>query len=197
MRNYTAQALMLLATTAAAIGSYTVNLKVSGERAAVTDLQRRLVADARDIRGLEAELRTRARLPEMQRWNDNVLQMSAPVASQYLRSPLQLASLVAPPANVAAAPALQYAVTAPEPLTPPTAPVAAGYRPSPAAAAPATLVRAGFALPRRPDPAAVAPPAAGAPKLVRAAYAPPPAPRAPTGAAADTAPRDLLPDAAQ
>jgi hypothetical protein len=113
MRHYAGSALILLVTLAAAIGSYTINLKVSAERAAVESLRRQLVADARDMRNLQAELRTRARLPEMQRWNDNVLLMAAPAAGQFLRSPLQLASFGAAPAPTEA-PALRYAVTTPE-----------------------------------------------------------------------------------
>ncbi len=113
MRHYAGSAMILLVTLAAAIGSYTVNLKVSAERAAVEGLRRQLVADARDMRNLQAELRTRARLPEMQRWNDNVLLMTAPAAGQFLRSPLQLASFGAAPAQTEA-PALRYAVITPE-----------------------------------------------------------------------------------
>lgn len=136
MRNYGGSALMLFVTTAAAIGSYTINLKVSGERAAVERLRRQIVVDARDMRNLQAELRTRARFPEMQRWNDSVLQMSAPSAQQYLRSPVQLASFVAPapPAGVAPADSavVRYAVTAPTEVAAPTAAlVRAAYVPGP------------------------------------------------------------------
>jgi hypothetical protein len=160
MRHYAGSALMLFVTMAAAIGSYTVNLRVSGERAQVDRLRQRLVADARDIRNLQAELRTRARLPEMQRWNDSVLQMSAPAAGQFLRSPVQLASFGAPPA---AAPDVRYAVTAPVPVPSVTAPVQrAAYRPSPAApvAAPeaARILQASYsANPRREAPAPLPP----------------------------------------
>ena len=128
---------MLAVTMAAAIGSYTVNLRVSGERSEVERLKKRLVADARDIRNLEAELRTRARLPEMQRWNDSVLQMSAPAATQYLQSPVQLASFGAVPQAAApqpdVRPDVRYAVATPAPAAPITAPVQrATYRPAPA-----------------------------------------------------------------
>ena len=148
MRHYAGSALMLFVTMVAAIGSYTVNLQVSGERAQVDKLRRQLVADARDIRNLEAELRTRARLPEMQRWNDSVLQMSAPAATQYLRSPVQLASFGAAPAAPAAQPDVRYAVATPAPAPAITAPVQrAAYRPAPApVAAPAAprVVQASF-----------------------------------------------------
>lgn len=166
MRNYGGSALMLLITMATAVGSYTVNLKVSGERAAVDGLRRQIARDARDARNLQAELRTRARFPEMQRWNDSVLQMSAPSAAQYLHSPVQLASFVAPAAP-AEAPALRYAVTAPAPVVPPTATIVrAAYRPAAPVAAPAqvtapvpaaTLIRASYtAAPRRAAPTQVA-----------------------------------------
>ncbi len=158
MRNYGGSALMLLVTIAAAVGSYTVNLKVSGERAAVDTLRRQIVADARDMRNLQAELRTRARFPEMQRWNDSVLQMSAPSAAQYLRSPVQLASFGAP-AAAAPEPGLRYAVTAPQAVAPPPpAVVRASYeRPAPVIAPQptASLVRASYPVtPHRSAPVA-------------------------------------------
>ncbi len=111
MRHYAGSALMLAITTVTAIGFYTITLKVSSERAAVTKLQRQLVADGRSIRDLQAELRTRARLPQLERWNENVLMMSAPAADQYLRSPVQLASFGVAPEAPAAAPALRFAIT--------------------------------------------------------------------------------------
>jgi hypothetical protein len=152
MRNYAGSALMLVFTMAAAIGSYTVNLRVSAERSAVEKLQRQLVADAREIRTLQVELRTRARFPEMQRWNDGVFQMSAPSAGQYLRSPVQLASFGAAPA-APAAPAVTYAITTPGAVpAAPAAPVTVAYAPRSAAPAPAAapaldtarLIRAGY-----------------------------------------------------
>jgi hypothetical protein len=180
MRSYAGSALMLLVTTAAAIGSYTVNLNVSAERAAVDGLRHRLVADAVAMRNLEAEHRTRARMPAMQGWNDSVLKMSAPVASQYLRSPVELASF----GGTAPAPALRYAVAGPD---------------SPAAAPPlleAPVRRTAY----------VAPPVTAPSGVVRASYAPRPVPRAEAAAAEDAplavvpetaAPVDLLPGAEQ
>lgn len=149
MTNYAGSALMLVVTTAVIVGSYTVNLKVSAERGAVEKLRRQLVVDARTMRDLQAELRTRARLPQMQRWNDDVLLMSAPSAGQYLRNPVQLASFAMPEASVASvsqvpgeagAMTATRAVTAPAPAAVRTldAPVQrAAYRAAPATAAPA------------------------------------------------------------
>lgn len=155
MRNYAGSALMLIVTMAAAIGSYTVNLRVSAERTAVDKLRNRLVADAREIRTLQAELRTRARFPEMQRWNDGVFQMSAPAAGQFLRSPLQLASYGAAPATPANAsrPDVQYAVTAPVALPAPAPTLTVAYAP-PAADA-ARLIRAGYTAAKSPKPVVI------------------------------------------
>lgn len=91
---------------------YTVSLRVSAERAGVDSLRAQIAADMRDIRALEAELRTRARLPQLQRWNDNVLAMSAPNAKQYVDSPVQLAAFApnAPAALPQQQPTTQLAV---------------------------------------------------------------------------------------
>ena len=151
MRHYAGSAMMLLVTTAVIVGSYTVNLKVSAERAEVERLRRTLVADARNIRDLEAELRTRARPPQIQRWNDDVLMMGTPAAGQYLRNPMQLASFAAPADS---APAVRNAVTAPAPVAPAvTAPIVrTAY--NPAAEAPAKVVNAAYrpATPRAAPP---------------------------------------------
>lgn len=160
MRHYAGSAVMLLVTTAVIVGSYTVNLKVSSERAEVDRLRRTLVADARSIRNLEAELRTRARPPQIQRWNDEVLMMGTPAAGQYLRNPMQLASFVAPPETV---PTVRNAIATPAPVEPAvTAPlVRAAYRP--AAPAPAAAVTVAYRPPApRPAPTLVIEPEAAA-----------------------------------
>jgi hypothetical protein len=151
MRHYAGSAVMLLVTTAVIVGSYTVNLKVSSERAEVERLRRTLVADARNIRDLEAELRTRARPPQIQRWNDEVLMMGTPAAGQYLRNPMQLASFVAPPET---APSVRNAVATPSPAAHAiTAPlVRAAYRP--AVPAPVAAVTVAY-RPPAPRPAPV------------------------------------------
>ena len=105
----------------AALGCYTISLKVSSERAAVGKLRSQVVADAHDIRMLQAELRTRSRLPELQRWNDSVLALSPPSAQQFVRDEVQLAS---------------YAPGSVRPTAPAQRPVA----PAPAATAPAQPV---------------------------------------------------------
>lgn len=145
MKTYLGAALMVIATVATAAASYSLNLHVSGERAAVRKLQMDIVAETRAIRALEAELRTRARMPELERWNALEFRMSAPGATQYLRSPVQLAGFVAPPSAPPAPPAVQYAIApAPAPAAVPV--IRAAYEPAPAlpTAAPARVVKASF-----------------------------------------------------
>lgn len=106
---------MMAATAAAILGFNTLSLHVSAERAKVDKLERQMAADMRDIRALEAELRTRGRLPVLQTWNDNVLALSAPTAKQFADSPVQLAAFApgAAPA-VPGAPAVQMALATQE-----------------------------------------------------------------------------------
>lgn len=112
---------LVMVAMLAALGCYTISLKVSAERAAVDKLRAQVVADAHDIRMLQAELRVRARLPELQRWNDSVLVLNAPGPDQFLHTPVQLAA---------------FAPGAPKPVTPPAA------APAPSAAAPAPVTPA-------------------------------------------------------
>lgn len=82
----------------AALGCYLVSLKVAAERAEVARLDRRLVMAQSDIRELGTELDTRGRLVQLERWNADVLALTAPKAGQYLTGEMQLASLATQPA---------------------------------------------------------------------------------------------------
>ena len=97
------------------LGCYTISLKVSGERKAVDDLRTAIARDQRGIRTLQAELRTRGRLPELQRWNDEVLALAAPAAAQLVRDPVQLASFGT---QTPAAPAVRFTVAQAAPVAP-------------------------------------------------------------------------------
>lgn len=113
-----------------ALGCYTVSLKASGERKAVDDLRTAIARDQRGIRILQAELATRARTPELQRWNDEVLALAAPTAGQFVRDPVELASFAGETAPAAAAPApdVSYAL-ARVPVAPASPVVKAAYAP--------------------------------------------------------------------
>jgi len=78
---------------AAALGCYLVSLQVAAERARVADTERALLTAQQDIRALNTELGTRSRLVQLERWNADVLSLTAPKAGQYLTGEMQLASL--------------------------------------------------------------------------------------------------------
>ncbi|WBO23385.1 hypothetical protein [Sphingomonas abietis] len=80
----------------AALGCYLVSLQVAAERARVADTERGLLTAQQDIRTLQTELNTRSRLVQLERWNADVLSLTAPKAHQYLAGEMQLASLAAP-----------------------------------------------------------------------------------------------------
>ncbi len=83
---------MATSAVGAALLFFTISLRVSTERSGVERLQRQVVADMRDIRALEAELSTRARKPVLQRWNDNVLGLGAPLPRQFATDAYELAA---------------------------------------------------------------------------------------------------------
>ncbi|MBA3898003.1 MAG: hypothetical protein H0X36_12915 [Sphingomonadaceae bacterium] len=107
----------------AATGLYLVSLQVAAERGKLEAVERQIASAQRDMRQLQTELGTRASMRQLERWNGDVLALSAPKAGQYLKGDAQLASLDvahlndapnAPPAvMMAAAPAEQ-----PQPLAP-------------------------------------------------------------------------------
>jgi len=147
MRQYVSALLWIAGTTIVVAGAQVITTRAAAERRAVTKLNFELVENTSRVRELEAELRTRAGLPELQRWNDAVFQLAAPQGGQILRSPVQLASFAARPD---AAPTVQFAVAEIGPAAPGSLPPAAGSppaQPGPAPAQPgsaARLVRTSF-----------------------------------------------------
>ena len=81
------------AVAVAALGFYLVSLRVAAERGALESVDMQIVAAKRDIRRLQTELGTRASLRQLERWNGDVLALSAPTADQYLVNETQLAAL--------------------------------------------------------------------------------------------------------
>ena len=147
MRQYVSALLWIAGTTIVVAGAQVITTRAAAERRAVTKLNFELVENTSRVRELEAELRTRAGLPELQRWNDAVFQLAAPQGGQILRSPVQLASFAARPES---APTVQFAVAEIGPAAPGSIPPAAGSAPPPAGPAPAQpgstarLVRTSF-----------------------------------------------------
>ena len=125
---------------ATALGCYMVNLKVASERAALEDVETRIVLAERDIRLLQTEIGTRGRLAQLEKWNVKVLALSAPQANQFLEGSFQLATLMQPHKKLdPAAPVVLASAPAPAPAkprldsdgaAPPAAAAAAGPAPA-------------------------------------------------------------------
>lgn len=111
MRQYLSAIFWIVGTTAVVAGAQVVTTRAAAERRAVTRLNIALVDNKVRIRELEAELRTRAGLPELQRWNDAVFQLSAAQTGQILQSPVQLVAFAArPEAKTPEGPQVQFAI---------------------------------------------------------------------------------------
>jgi len=106
----------------AALGCYLVSLRVASERAALEQVETEIVLAQRDIRLLQTEIGTRARLAQLERWNVRVLALSAPTADQILGDKFQLARMISPerkpameaPVILASAPAVAPTQLQPE-----------------------------------------------------------------------------------
>ncbi|UIJ46989.1 hypothetical protein LZK98_08620 [Sphingomonas cannabina] len=72
---------------------YMVTSAVASERGRVESVDRAIVQAKRDIRSLETEFETRASLAQLERYNGEVLALTAPRPEQYLASDTALASL--------------------------------------------------------------------------------------------------------
>lgn len=92
---------MVSCVALAAIGCYMVSLRVASERAELGKLESRIVSARQDIRTLQTEMGTRARLSQLERWNVDVLALASPKVGQHLDGEMELAALIEPPAPIA------------------------------------------------------------------------------------------------
>jgi hypothetical protein len=72
---------------------YMVSLQVAAERGKLESVERQIASAQRDMRQLQTELGTRASLRQLEKWNGDVLALSAPKAQQFLHGEKELASL--------------------------------------------------------------------------------------------------------
>jgi hypothetical protein len=79
--------------TSAATGLYLISLQVAAERGKLEAVERQIAAAQHDMRQLQTELGTRASMRQLERWNGEVLALSAPKASQFARDGAQLVAL--------------------------------------------------------------------------------------------------------
>lgn len=83
----------IAAVALAAIVFYLVSLRVAAERGALEAVDRQILTAQNDIRRLQTEFGARASLRQLERWNGEVLALTAPSAAQYLEGEVALASL--------------------------------------------------------------------------------------------------------
>ena len=121
MSAHSFRSLTMAATcAAAALGCYLVSLRVASERAALEDVETRIVVAQRDLRVLQTEIGTRGRLSQLERWNAGAFALSAPAADQFLRGSFELARLTQPEHKVDfQAPVVLASAPAPEAQKPP------------------------------------------------------------------------------
>jgi len=91
---------MVASCAGAALGCYLVSLRVASERAALEDVETKIVLAQRDMRVIQTEIGTRGRLAQLERWNAKVLALSAPQADQFLNGGFELARLAQPERKV-------------------------------------------------------------------------------------------------
>lgn len=128
----------------AAVSFYLVSLRVADERGALDKVERQIANTNHDIRQLRTELKTRASMRQLERWNGDVLALSAPSAGQYLQV-AQLGRVDAIPDGD------------PAKLNIPQTVRLASYEPKPAEPAAAAVVTAAVAPVAKPKPVAAAP----------------------------------------
>jgi hypothetical protein len=91
---------MVASCAGAALGCYLVSLRVASERAALEDVEAKIVSTQGDLRVIQTEIGTRGRLSQLERWNAGAFSLSAPAANQFLEGSFQLAQLVQPEKQV-------------------------------------------------------------------------------------------------
>ena len=105
---------MVASCAGAALGCYLVSLRVASERAALENVETKIVSTQGELRMIQTEIGTRGRLSQLERWNAGAFALSAPAANQFVGGSFELAKLVQPekqvnfqaPVVLASAPAL-------------------------------------------------------------------------------------------
>ena len=110
---------MVASCAGAALSCYLVSLRVASERAALEDVEAKIVLAQRDMRVLQTEIGTRGRLSQLERWNAGAFALSAPQADQFLKGSFELAQLARPEHKLDfQAPVVLASAPAPQPQRP-------------------------------------------------------------------------------
>jgi hypothetical protein len=111
--------LMVASCAGAALGCYLVSLRVASERAALENVETKIVSTQGELRMLQTEIGTRGRLSQLERWNAGAFALSAPAANQFVGGSFELAKLVQPEKQVNfQAPVVLASAPAPTPSKP-------------------------------------------------------------------------------
>lgn len=101
---------------------YLISLQVASERGRLEAIDKKISSTKREIRQLQTEMGTRASLRQLERWNGEVLALSAPNAGQFLNDERALASVDRSAVGTAtrSAPMVSVAATQNEPAAAPS-----------------------------------------------------------------------------
>jgi hypothetical protein len=133
---------MVASCAGAALGCYLVSLRVASERAALEDVETKIVLAQQDMRVLQTEIGTRGRLSQLERWNAGAFALSAPSAGQFLKGGFELARLAQPERKIDfQAPVVLASAPAPEPHRPPVGEPETDDSGNPTAVPPSALLR--------------------------------------------------------
>jgi len=106
---------------------YLISLQVAAERGKLEAVERQIAQAQREMRQLQTELGTRASMRQLEKWNGDILALSAPKADQYVHGQVQLAARTLegrtgdaslPPPAMAAAVVTRPQVAPPSPVAP-------------------------------------------------------------------------------
>ena len=132
---------MVASCAGAALGCYLISLRVASERAALENVETKIVLAQRDLRVLQTEIGTRGRLAQLERWNVKVLALSAPSADQFLNGSFELARLAQPQHKVdLQAPVVLASAPAPDKERAPIGKIGTDDAGAPTSASPAQLL---------------------------------------------------------
>lgn len=110
---------MVASCAGAALGCYLVSLRVASERAALENVETKIVSTQSELRMIQTEIGTRGRLSQLERWNAGAFALSAPAADQFVGGSFELAKLVQPEKQVNfQAPVVLASAPAPVPQKP-------------------------------------------------------------------------------
>ena len=110
---------MVASCAGAALGCYLVSLRVASERAALENVETKIVSTQGELRMIQTEIGTRGRLSQLERWNAGAFALSAPAANQFVGGSFELAKLVQPEKQVNfQAPVVLASAPAPEQAKP-------------------------------------------------------------------------------